>query len=497
MSHRAPHLEGLTYIRDLGSGGYADVYLYQETMPRREVAVKVLRASSVSSALQLRFQQEVNAMAQLSHPNIVPVYYASVAPGGRPYLVMKYYPRASLGERARRDRLSVAETLQIGIKLASAIETAHMAGMLHRDIKPANILTDEYGEPGLGDFGIAGDIASSDDRDLGVSVPWSPPELLYATAPPGVQSDVYSLAATLWHLLVGRSPFENPGGDNSQFALMKRIRDLAPPSTGRPDVPMALDRLLRSAMAKDIALRPASALNFARSLQAIEQELTLPRTNLLLAADRPDLRMNQPVLLDDLTRVQTHQVDAQGGAGSSPGGRAAGSQSHGEDLGENTAVQRRLSLPQHGDPDGDSGRGAEGGGRSRALLGWGALIVVVVVAGIIAALLWRGPGLRQAPEPSTPVSLPPPDPNSERPPGALNIVGFREGTTVTFTWTYQHQLADDSYYWSEIGEDGPWHTTSERKIVLEDQPPGEVCVWVKVHRYSGNYALRKGTKECA
>ena len=224
MSSRAPQLRGLTYIRDLGSGGYADVYLYQEAMPRREVAVKVLRSGSVSSALQLRFQQEVNAMAQLSHPNIVPVYYAAVAPGGRPYLVMKYYPRASLGERARRERLSVAETLQIGIKVASAIETAHLAGMLHRDIKPANILTDEYGEPGLGDFGIAGDMTAIDDSDLGVSVPWSPPELLYATETAGVRSDVYSLAATLWHLLVGRSPFEIPNGDNSQFALMKRSR---------------------------------------------------------------------------------------------------------------------------------------------------------------------------------------------------------------------------------------------------------------------------------
>lgn len=495
MSHRPPHLEGLTYIRDLGSGGYADVYLYQETMPRREVAVKVLRASSVSSALQLRFQQEVNAMAQLSHPNIVPVYYASVAPGGRPYLVMKYYPRASLGERARRERLSVAETLQIGIKLASAIETAHMAGMLHRDIKPANILTDEYGEPGLGDFGIAGDIASSDDSDLGVSVPWSPPELLYATAAPGVQSDIYSLAATLWHLLVGRSPFENPGGDNSQFALMKRIRDIAPPSTGRPDVPMALDRLLRSAMAKDIALRPASALNFARSLQAIEQELRLPRTNLLLAADRPDLRVNQSVLLDDLTRVQMHQVDAQGSAvGGIVSQAAAGWE---ESLGDERTTRGTRGRARRGHPDGDSGRDDERGDRSRAVLGWASVIVAVVVAGICATLLWGGPGLGQLPEPSVSASLPAPDPNPERPPGPLSIVGFREGTTVTFTWTYQHPLADDSYYWSEVGEDGPWNITSERKIVFEDQPPGEVCVWVKVHRYSGNHALRRGTKECA
>lgn len=495
MSSRAPQLRGLTYIRDLGSGGYADVYLYQEAMPRREVAVKVLRSGSVSSALQLRFQQEVNAMAQLSHPNIVPVYYAAVAPGGRPYLVMKYYPRASLGERARRERLSVAETLQIGIKVASAIETAHMAGMLHRDIKPANILTDEYGEPGLGDFGIAGDMASIDDSDLGVSVPWSPPELLYATEAAGVHSDVYSLAATLWHLLVGRSPFEIPNGDNSQFALMKRIRDIAAPGTGRPDVPMALDRLLRSAMAKDVALRPASALNFARSLQAIEQDLRLPRTNLILAADRSDSARSRSVLLDDLTRVQAHRVEAQGPAGDGFGARSLGDQREEPTFG--TDFDTRSSFRRSGSGDVDEMHEAPGEGPARAVWGWVFVALAIIGIGTVAGILWFGPGLGQPPEPSVPVSLPPPDPNADRPPGTLDIVGFREGSRVTFTWTYQHSLPDDSYYWSKVSEDGPWQTTSERKIVLEDQPPEEVCVWVKVHRYSGNYAVRKGTKECA
>ena len=497
MSSRAPQLRGLTYIRDLGSGGYADVYLYQEAMPRREVAVKVLRSGSVSSALQLRFQQEVNAMAQLSHPNIVPVYYAAVAPGGRPYLVMKYYPRASLGERARRERLSVAETLQIGIKVASAIETAHLAGMLHRDIKPANILTDEYGEPGLGDFGIAGDMTAIDDSDLGVSVPWSPPELLYATETAGVRSDVYSLAATLWHLLVGRSPFEIPNGDNSQFALMKRIRDVAAPGTGRPDVPMALDRLLRSAMAKDVALRPASALNFARSLQAIEQDLRLPRTNLILAADRSDPVSSRSVLLDDVTRVQAHRVEAQGPVGDGLGARSPSGQREEHAFGSGYDTRSSLDRLRNSDTDHVAEAPGEGEEPRRAVWGWVFVVLAIVGIGAVTGILWVGPGLGQPPEPSVPVSLPPPDPNAERPPGPLDIVGFREGSRVTFTWTYQHSLPDDSYYWSKISEDGPWQTTSERQIVLEDQPSGEVCVWVKVHRYSGNYAVRKGTKECA
>ncbi|HQV20701.1 MAG TPA: protein kinase, partial [Gordonia sp. (in: high G+C Gram-positive bacteria)] len=106
----------------------------------------------------------------------------------------------------------------------------------------------------------------TDDDDTGVSVPWSPAETLYATAPASVRSDVYSLAATLWHLLVGRSPFEISGGDNSTFALMRRVRDVPPPSTGRPDVPTSLDRLLRTSMSKQAQMRPESALSFARAL---------------------------------------------------------------------------------------------------------------------------------------------------------------------------------------------------------------------------------------
>ncbi|PID98442.1 MAG: serine/threonine protein kinase, partial [Actinomycetales bacterium] len=306
----APDIPGLAFIQKLGAGGYADVYLYEQSMPKRRVAVKVLRDAGMSSTVRERFRAEANAMAQLTHPNIVPVYSADTTEDGHPYIVMMYYPRASLAERVKRSPLTVAEALQIGIKLASAAETAHRAGMLHRDIKPANVLTDQYGNPGLGDFGIAADVAIGDDDDPGVSVPWSPPELLYGTLPPSVRSDVYSLAATIWHLLVGRSPFESPGGDNSQFALMKRIRDTPPPTTGRPDVPVTLERLLGAAMAKDPAVRPASALALAQALQGIEVELRLPRTQLILESDDYS-RDDSDVPITDKTRVQPQRVEAQ------------------------------------------------------------------------------------------------------------------------------------------------------------------------------------------
>ncbi len=280
----APSVPGLTYIRHLGSGGFADVYLYKQAMPAREVAVKVLR-EMLSQSLVRRFLDEANIMAQLEHPHIVPVYAAGMTPEGLPYIQMMYYPRENLGLRVRREPLGVSETLRVGIQIASALETAHKADLLHRDIKPANILTSRFGAPGLADFGIASRLSATDDEDAGVSPPWAPPEALYPGVPITVRSDVYSLGATLWHLLVGRSPFVIPQGDNSAPVLIRRVRDVPPPSTGRADVPGSLDRLLRVTLSKEPRFRPASAAELARSLQAIEQEMRLPRTEFVMAAE--------------------------------------------------------------------------------------------------------------------------------------------------------------------------------------------------------------------
>ena len=179
-----PDLPGLTYVQPLGSGGYADVYLYQQDMPRMPVAVKVLKSEGLTDALKRQFIDEANTMAHLAdHPFIVQIFRAGTAEDGRPYLVMKYYPPPNLAARARAERLSVERVLTTGIQLASAVETAHRAGIIHRDIKPANVLVSSYGAPGLTDFGIAGRGAAleEDTDEIGVSVPWAPPCLLYTS----------------------------------------------------------------------------------------------------------------------------------------------------------------------------------------------------------------------------------------------------------------------------------------------------------------------------
>jgi serine/threonine protein kinase len=279
-------LPGFSYVHVLGSGGFADVFLYEQNMPRRQVAVKVMLSEVVNDQVRQMFQAEANLMAQLSaHPSILTVYQASVSSDGRPYLVMELCS-ASLSERYRREPIPVPEVLRIAIKIGSAVETAHRAGVLHRDIKPSNILQTAYGHPVLSDFGIASTLgAQNDENSVGLSIPWSAPEVLLDETPGSIASEVWSLAATAYSLLAGRSPFEVPGGANTSSDLMGRIARAKPQPIGRPDVPASLENVLRSAMSRRPEQRPASALELVRELQLVEAELGLPQTAAEIAMD--------------------------------------------------------------------------------------------------------------------------------------------------------------------------------------------------------------------
>ena len=341
----APVIPGFAFVEHLGSGGFADVFLYEQQWPRQRVAVKVVRPDvPLTDREKYLFTAEANAMARLAdHPYIVSVITAGVtAEGGRPFLVMRYCPPPDLGVRVRANPMAPVDAVSTGIKLASAIETAHRSGILHRDIKPSNVLVTTYHEPALTDFGIAGHMADVEgDNDVRISYPWSPPELLDGRSNGSVASDVYSLGATIWHLLVGRSPFSIPSGDNSTRALSARILHAAPPATQRPDVPPALDRLLQQCLAKRPEHRPASALELARALQRIESAAGWART-VGGRGGRPARRVGQRLrgarrLVRDVRFVGLVRVVRPGGAGRGRDGDEAG---HG-DLGERSAAHRR------------------------------------------------------------------------------------------------------------------------------------------------------------
>ncbi len=334
-----PELRGYSFVKLLGTGGFSDVFLYEQALPKRNVAVKVLLADDLAPASRDAFVAEANLMAQLSaHPYIVTIFHADVTDDERPYFVMEYCSGPSLAERYKRETFSVSDALRIGVRLSGAIATAHAAGILHRDIKPGNVLTNDYGWPALTDFGISSSLeeelpvhtttagtgleaggTTGGGASVGLSVPWSPSEMFEDDPQPDVRSDVFSLAATIWTLLAGRSPFEIPGRSNGTLDLIGRIERGAITPLGRDDVPRSLVAVLQKGMSLRSADRFATAIDFGRALQRVELELGYSPTTI----EVPNLELEQ-VAVDggedgDETRVRSvATIEAQPLAPASP-----------------------------------------------------------------------------------------------------------------------------------------------------------------------------------
>ena len=277
-----PILPGLAYIRPLGSGGFADVFLYEQDMPRRNVAVKVMPSDVRDPELRRMFNAEADVLAHLSaHPSIVTVYQASISADGRPYIVMEYCP-GSLAQRYRVERIPVEEVLAIGVRMSSALESAHRAGLIHRDVKPSNILITTFGTPVLADFGISASLQRrSGGEVLAMSIPWSSPEVVAEQTSGTVTSEVWSLGATVYSLLAGHSPFERrERGQNTKDLLRRRIARATYVEIPRPDVPASLQSVLATAMSRDPGRRYDSARGFGEALREVQAELGLSPTPL-------------------------------------------------------------------------------------------------------------------------------------------------------------------------------------------------------------------------
>jgi hypothetical protein len=453
----APVIPGFAFVEHLGSGGFADVFLYEQQWPRQRVAVKVVRPDvPLTDREKYLFTAEANSMARLAdHPYIVSVITAGVtAEGGRPFLVMRYCPPPDLGVRVRSNPMAPVDAVATGIKLASAIETAHRSGILHRDIKPSNVLVTSYHEPALTDFGIAGHMSEVEgDNDVRISYPWSPPELLDGRSNGSVASDVYSLGATIWHLLVGRSPFSIPSGDNSTRALSARILHAAPPATQRPDVPPALDRLLQQCLAKRPEHRPASALELARALQRIESAAGWARTAVAVEGDRPDASVSAPEVAEppeDATAMKPVTVISASGP-------------------------RRIAAQ---DPAPAAGTDEETSGVSGLV--W-AGIGAVVLALLIGFLVLRGDGREEDPgvvvptESQTPGDLVP-DVLTEAP----TLTGRRTARGVLFEWNAPVPVEPgDAFSYHRDDTDAFGSTTEQQLLVRTDAP---VCLDLRMTR---------------
>jgi len=451
LPSQPPNLPGFSYVRVLGSGGFADVFLYEQNMPRRQVAVKVMLAEVVTSQVKQMFQAEANLMAQLStHPSILTVYQASVSSDGRPYLVMELCS-AAIGQRYRTEPLSVPEVLSVGVRIASAVETAHRAGVLHRDIKPSNILSTAYGHPVLSDFGIAATLSEADVTEaIGLSIPWSAPEVLLDETSGTIASEVWSLGATMYSLLAGRSPFEVPGKENTSAELIQRITKSRPLPIGRADVPPRLEQVLLKAMSRKPSQRQRSALEFIRELQAVEAELGLPQTPIEVAMD--DWALATAGDPEDRTRVK-------GVVAVDPGARRRRRRS----APVASTVTRAPTRTVVRESAGSSPVQQAPSKTPRALvISLIACAALVVVLGVTASIVLVRAGA------------------SEDIPTVRDLSGRVTGSTIVFSWT-DPGLQDGDTYQVAVDEQPPasQHATEFR---VDAKPGQTVCVTVTVNR---------------
>ncbi|PRI10358.1 serine/threonine-protein kinase [Leucobacter massiliensis] len=280
---RPPRISGFSYVRPLGAGGFAQVYQYEQDMPRRVVAVKVLGEDFASSSARSGFEAEADAMARLSsHPSIVSIFSASVSSDGRPYIAMEYCPE-SFRDRSRGSAAPLDQVLDAGVRLAGALETAHQSGVLHRDIKPSNVLLATTGRPVLADFGIVSlrGQMRGEGTSQAMSIPWAAPEVVSGETSGTVASEVWSLGATLYTFAAGKAPFASPDGSRqSQEALKSRIQRAR--YTPVPGVRgyEAFDAVIARALAKQPERRFASMREFGEALQQLQAHYGLVPTQL-------------------------------------------------------------------------------------------------------------------------------------------------------------------------------------------------------------------------
>jgi serine/threonine protein kinase len=295
----------------LGAGGMGTVFKARHRRMKRVVALKLLsRSVAKSEKFVQRFQREVEAAAQLSHPNIVMAYDADEAEAGH-FLVMELVNGRDLAtEVQQRGPLPVAEAVSCITQAARALEYAHGQGIIHRDIKPANLLRDISGVVKVADLGLARfneQLARHEEMaaltqagSIMGTVDFMPPEQALGLSTIDHRADIYSLGCTLYFLLTGGPPYQGP----TMMAILLKHRDGAIPSlcSTRGDVPAALNELFRQMVAKKPEERPDSMSGVVRALETLAlarqpPRQPVPRTETMLNSAAPTEQSDRTVAL--------------------------------------------------------------------------------------------------------------------------------------------------------------------------------------------------------
>lgn len=285
--------------RIIGRGGMGVVYLANQTNPRREVALKVLRDGASTSSLRTRFSREVSALGRLEHPGIARIYEAGSTPtptGEIAYFAMEYIRGPRITDFSATNRLDINAMVELLAKVADAVQHAHARGIIHRDLKPANILIDDslptandkgasrtqhsIAQPKVLDFGVARLLDQDSQQTLlteqgllvGTVAYMSPEQLSGETHTIDTRADIYALGVILYELLTGKLPFNVLNRSIAEAARIIRDDEPQPPTTasisGTPTrINTDLQTIVMKAMSKDRDARYATAAAFADDLR--------------------------------------------------------------------------------------------------------------------------------------------------------------------------------------------------------------------------------------
>lgn len=275
--------------REIGTGGMAVVFLAEDLRHRRKVAIKVLQPELAAIIGAERFEREIEIVARLHHPHILPLHDSGSA-AGLLYYVMPFVEGGSLRDRLVRERqLSIEDALQISREVADALAHAHSQGVVHRDIKPENIMLDA-GHAVVSDFGIAllsQSVTQERLTETGLS-PGTPeymsPEQASGDRRVDGRSDIYSLGCVLYEMLGGDPPFT---GSTGRAVIARKLVDAVPSvRVVRESVPESLERVALKALGRVPADRHRTAGEFRDALDAVAVEIAPARHSDDMVAQR-------------------------------------------------------------------------------------------------------------------------------------------------------------------------------------------------------------------
>ena len=291
-------LDGRYEILDIiGAGGMAVVYKARCHRLNRLVAIKILKDENLEDEdFCRRFHAESQAVAMLSHSNIVAVYDVSNSEE-QDYIVMELIDGITLKQyMEKKVRLNWRETVHFATNIAKALEHAHSRGLVHRDIKPHNVMVLKNGSVKVADFGIARLMENENTmtKEALGSVHYISPEQAKGGRVDN-RSDLYSLGVVMYEMITGKTPYD---GDSPVAVALGHINGgAAMPSTLCPNIPKGLEQIIMKAMAHDLQDRYISATAMLQDLEAFRQDPTMTFSNMPLSPEmerRSNLHLHQP-----------------------------------------------------------------------------------------------------------------------------------------------------------------------------------------------------------